>query len=108
MTQPRTAQSDAELLQSIEDRVRPTICETYNSRGDMSVEGRITKTDFEALLSLINRVRLSERERCAMIHQQVNPASDEERLNHVPGAGAMGAVIQYRDLIRSDIWTQPT
>ena len=39
-------------------------------------------------------------ERAAMLHESVNPASDMERIDHVPGAGAMGAVIQYRDLIR--------
>ena len=39
-------------------------------------------------------------ERAATLHENVNPASDEERLNKVPGAGAMGAVIEYRDLIR--------
>jgi hypothetical protein len=39
-------------------------------------------------------------ERAAALHESVNPASDDERLNKVPGAGAMGAVIQYRDLIR--------
>ena len=42
----------------------------------------------------------AERERCARLHENVNPASDDERLHGVPGAGAMGAVIQYRDLIR--------
>ena len=42
----------------------------------------------------------AERERCARLHENVDPASDEERLAHVPGAGAMGAVIEYRDLIR--------
>jgi hypothetical protein len=40
-------------------------------------------------------------ERAAMLHESVNPASDDERLNHVPGAGGMGAVIQYRDMIRA-------
>lgn len=40
-------------------------------------------------------------ERAASLHEQVNPASDDERLNNVPGAGGMGAVIQYRDLIRA-------
>lgn len=40
-------------------------------------------------------------ERAASLHESVNPASDDERINNVPGAGAMGAVIQYRDLIRS-------
>ena len=49
----------------------------------------------------IDRVRRSERERCAMLHESVNPASDDERLHRVPGAGAMGAVIEYRDLIRA-------
>lgn len=49
----------------------------------------------------IDRERKSERERCAMLHEIVNPASDDERLHHTPGAGAMGAVIEYRDLIRT-------
>jgi hypothetical protein len=36
----------------------------------------------------------------AGLHDSVDPASDEERQNKVPGAGAMGAVIEYRDTIR--------
>jgi len=40
-------------------------------------------------------------ERAAMLHESINPASDEERLNETPGAGAMGAVVEYRDLIRA-------
>jgi hypothetical protein len=43
----------------------------------------------------------AERERCAQLHESVNPASDDERLHNVPGAGAMGAVLEYRDLIRT-------
>lgn len=39
-------------------------------------------------------------ERAAALHEQINPASDDERHNKVPGAGAMGAVIEYRDRIR--------
>jgi len=39
-------------------------------------------------------------ERAASLHEQINPASDTERLNKDPGAGAMGAVIEYRDRIR--------
>jgi hypothetical protein len=39
-------------------------------------------------------------ERAAMLHEDINPASDDERLHKVPGAGGMGAVIQYRDEIR--------
>jgi cation transport regulator ChaB len=41
-------------------------------------------------------------ERAASLHESVDPASDDERANKVPGAGAMGAVIQYRDLIRAN------
>lgn len=39
--------------------------------------------------------------RAGNLHEQINPASDEERLNNSPGAGAMGAVIEYRDAIRA-------
>ena len=39
-------------------------------------------------------------ERAASLHESVNPASDDERQSKTPGAGAMGAVIEYRDLIR--------
>ena len=39
-------------------------------------------------------------ERAAHLHEQINPASDDERHHKVPGAGAMGAVIEYRDAIR--------
>lgn len=93
--------TDAERLQEIEGRVRQTICDTWGSNGH-TIEGRILQDDFDALLSMLYSIRASERERCARLHEQINPASDEERLNGVPGAGAMGAVIEYRDLIRSD------
>lgn len=39
--------------------------------------------------------------RAGNLHERVNPASDQERHDGDPGAGAMGAVIEYRDLIRS-------
>lgn len=41
--------------------------------------------------------------RAAELHEQVDPASDAERLDRLPGAGAMGAVIEYRDKIRQTI-----
>lgn len=41
----------AELLQAIEQRVRPTICQTFSTRG-ATVEGRISEDDFDTLLSL--------------------------------------------------------
>lgn len=39
--------------------------------------------------------------RAGDLHESVSPASDQERHDKVPGAGAMGALIEYRDLIRS-------
>lgn len=42
-------------------------------------------------------------ERAADLHDQVDPASDTERLDRLPGAGAMGAVIEYRDKIRETV-----
>ena len=38
-------------------------------------------------------------ERARDVHEQVDTASDAERLENIPGAGAMGAVIEYRDKI---------
>ena len=40
-------------------------------------------------------------EEAAQLHESVNPADDLERLHGDPGAGAMGAVIEYRDKIRA-------
>ncbi len=40
-------------------------------------------------------------ERAASLHESVDPASGQERQSGSPGADAMGAVIQYRDLIRA-------
>lgn len=45
-------------------------------------------------------VPLDMRERAAALHESINPASDAERESGTPGAGAMGAVIEYRDAIR--------
>lgn len=41
--------------------------------------------------------------RAGNLHESINPASDAERLAGSPGAGAMGAVIEYRDLIRKTV-----
>lgn len=40
-------------------------------------------------------------DRAASLHESINPASDAERLDKSPGAGAMGAVVEYRDKIRA-------
>ena len=42
-------------------------------------------------------------QRAADLHEQVDSASDAERLDKIPGAGAMGAVIEYRDKIRQTV-----
>ena len=39
--------------------------------------------------------------RAGDLHESVNAASDQERHDGHPGAGAMGAVIEYRDAIRN-------
>jgi hypothetical protein len=44
-------------------------------------------------------------EHAANLYEQVNPASDLERHHSDPGAGAMGAVIEFRDLIRKEART---
>lgn len=41
--------------------------------------------------------------RAADLHEQIDSASDAERLDRVRGAGAMGAVIEYRDKIRQTV-----
>lgn len=97
--------TDAQKLFEIEQRVRKTICPTFGSGegGILSerIEGRISEEDFNSLLGMMDGIRADERERCARLHESVDPASDDERHNKVPGAGAMGAVIEYRDLIRA-------
>lgn len=41
-------------------------------------------------------------ERAAMLHESIDPACDHERTEGHPGAGAMAAVIAYRDAIREE------
>lgn len=63
-------------------------------------EGYVRKIS-PLIRSAFRKAILAEREACARLHENVNPASDAERLGNMPGAGAMGAVIEYRDLIRA-------
>ena len=46
-------------------------------------------------------------EEAAALHESISPASDDERLHSAPGAGAMGAIIEYRDAIRALKGTKP-
>lgn len=48
----------------------------------------------------LDQARNAALEEAAALHESINPASDEERHHRAPGAGAMGAVIEYRDKIR--------
>lgn len=43
----------------------------------------------------------------ASLYESVRPSSDEEREHGVAGAGAMGAVIEFRDLIRREAANLP-
>jgi hypothetical protein len=97
-----------ELISEIESRVRPTIATTFTVRDDgpsQSLEGRISQVDFDTIIRLYRSARdiatKQERERCAALHESINSASDDERFHGHPGAGAMGAIIEYRDLIRA-------
>lgn len=42
---------DERRVKEIEKRVRDTICETFDSSGNQTVEGRISQDDFAALLA---------------------------------------------------------
>lgn len=93
-----------QLIADIDGRVRPTICTTLSMRDDgptERLEGRISQVDLDTLIKLCRSATAIERERCASLHESVNSASDQERFDGHPGAGAMGAVIEYRDLIRA-------
>lgn len=48
-----TAAKRREIVEAIERRVRPTICETFSfGTGVASIEGRISRDDFETLIIL--------------------------------------------------------
>lgn len=53
------------------------------------------------LRAVASAARNDALEEAARLHESINPASDDERLKGSPGAGAMGAVIEYRDKIRA-------
>lgn len=50
---------------------------------------------------MLERARDEALEDAARLHENINPACDHERVRGDPGAGAMGAVIEYRDAIRA-------
>lgn len=48
----------AKVVKAIVERVRPTICPTFSSRGGETIEGRITGDDFDALLGVLVEARI--------------------------------------------------
>jgi hypothetical protein len=50
---------------------------------------------------ILDQARNTALDEAAGLSAIVNPASDEERLHGDPGAGAMGAIIEYRNKIRA-------
>lgn len=59
------------------------------------------RDEIVALRAALLNVRSETLEEAARLYESINPASDEERLHGAPGAGAMGAVLEYRDAIRA-------
>lgn len=62
---------------------------------------RLNDAHRELLRACVAAARVKALDDAAALHESVNPASDDERGHGVPGAGAMGAVIEYRDKIRA-------
>lgn len=58
-------------------------------------------TEAPGLQAVIDQAWNEAIEKAASLHESINPASDDERQHRVPGAGAMGAIIEYRDRIRA-------
>lgn len=52
------------------------------------------------LLSMLTAARDETLEEAARLHESIDPACDHERLDRIPGAGAMGFILRYRDAIR--------
>jgi hypothetical protein len=57
--------------------------------------------DWEAYLRNLEHERNAALDEAAALFEVINPASDDERMKGDPGAGAMGAIIEYRNKIRA-------
>lgn len=56
----------------------------------------------DAILRACDEAVREEREACAQLHENIDPACDHEKVPRpVPGAGAMRAILLYRDAIRA-------
>lgn len=83
------------------DRLRELVaramCLGRGLNPDMVVEGAAC---WEHYLGSADRVLSVICDAACGLHESVDCASDMERLRGDPGAGAMGAVIEYRDRLR--------
>lgn len=59
------------------------------------------RTVITAVVVATPAIRDEALEEAARLHENIDPACDHERQKGHPGAGAMGAVIRYRDAIRA-------
>jgi len=71
--------------------------EAYFDAEDEEFVDNLTK-DME---KVVRQAEQAAYERAAMLYENIDPACDHERQNGDPGAGAMGAIIEYRDKIRA-------
>jgi len=60
-------------------------------------------TALAAIDAALEAAKDREAEACAVLHESVDGTCDHERNSNLPGAGAFGAVIEYRDIIRARI-----
>ena len=79
-----------------------TCVESLNAGGLDEIDRAALAQD---IAQAIEQARREEREACALLHQDIDPRCDHE--GEHPGAGAMGAVIRYRDAIRACAQEQP-
>lgn len=93
-----------ELLYAV-DYMPTARMETVNDLCDLALKSREAVPDVtvEILVNGRSKDFYEGMRFAAELWESVNNASDMERHHGDPGAGAMGAVIEYRDLIRSHL-----
>jgi hypothetical protein len=58
--------------------------------------------DREIIIQALREYGAQCLERAADWHNDINPASDKERLDNIPGCGAFAAILDYRDCLRAE------
>lgn len=100
MTDDVVAELDAELalIEQLPYRV-PIHLLAKQARDEIVRLQKLTDGDW--VWKQITDTRDAALEEAARLHENINAACDHERQHGAPGAGAMGAVIEYRDAIRA-------